>query len=72
MCELKNRIMKPKLIIASWLISLSLFATSNIYLALIALCLFGVSSVLIAKHKKEVLGEADKFNKWIDKLINDL
>jgi len=62
--------MKAKLIIASWLISLSLFATNNIILGLVALCLFGASCWFVEKHKKEVMDEVNKMNRTLEKLIN--
>lgn len=62
--------MKAKIIIISWLISLMFMATDNILQALVALCCFGVSSLLLEKYKQEVNNEITKLNKWFDRKIN--
>lgn len=62
--------MKTKIIIASWLISLMLMATDNIIQALIALCLFAFSSLMLEKNKIEVDKSIKSFEKKLDRLIN--
>ena len=63
--------MKTKLIIAGWLISLALLFTNSIIQALVALVWFGISCYLMNKHLKAVTAEVNKFNKYIDKIINE-
>lgn len=60
--------MKAKLIIAGWLISLMCMPTDNIVQALIALCCFGASSLLLEKNKQEIKDEVNKLDKWIVRL----
>lgn len=45
-------------------------ATDNIVQALVALCGFGVSSLLLEKYKQEENNEITKLNKWFDRKIN--
>lgn len=62
--------MKTKLIIASWLISLMLMDTDNLLQALIALCWFAFSSLMLERNKFEIDKSIKNFEKKLDRLIN--
>lgn len=62
--------MKTKIIIASWLISLMLMPTDNLIQALIALCWFAISSLMLERNKIEIEKSIKNFDKKLDRLIN--
>ena len=62
--------MKTKIIIASWLISLMLMATDNHIQALIAICWFAISSLMLERNKIALDKSIKNFEKKIDRIIN--
>ena len=62
--------MKTKIIIASWLISLMLMATDNHIQALIGICWFTISSLMLERNKIEIDKSIKNFEKKIDRIIN--
>lgn len=61
---------KLNLIITSWVLSLMLLFTDSFLQALIALCCFAASSLLMEKNKAEIDKLIERLDKRLDRLIN--